>query len=233
MEKLLVCDDKTLKKRGTIAANIRLIKQFIAEGNRFLLTTKGSIDELLKDGYDSEVITSIKHPINPLKKNDIQYTNLACYNGLYLYNEDNVPINCYYIDLETLNKLKNTPHKPDVLVDITEYMPDNDENDPIIGKIRVYICSEKKKAFFEANEYVKKVIKKSDQELECKISFDHDLYHSASYYIWPKDATVKNQIRYLMERYEIDNSDVCDLRGANPDALYSTISRFKEMKKKR
>ena len=233
MTKLLICDDKTLKSRkGPVVANIELIKEFIGQGNRFLLTTNQSLYGFLDDEYDDGWISFIQ-PSNLLRIFDVQYTEVSCLNGIYLYNERGRLINSYPLSHGLRERLKGVPPKKNLLVDVTEYGPDYfTMDDDIVGKVRVHVAAENKEKYLRAKNYVRKVVKEAGEDIDHTVSFNHGNSHSATYEIWSSKASEDNQVNFVINRHKIKIPDVLDLRGADPKSLNPKIREFGNIVKK-
>ena len=234
MTKLLICDDRTLKSRkGPVVANIELIKEFIGQGNRFLLTTNDSLYGFLDDDYDDGWIAFIQ-PSNLLRIFDVRYTEISCLNGIYLYNERGRLINSYPLSNELRQKLKEVPQKKNLHVDVTEYVPDyGTMDDDIVGKLKIHVAADYKKKYLGAKNYIRKIVKEAGDDICHTVSFYHDKYHSATYNIWSSEATEANQIKYVMDRNHINQENVLDLRGTDPKSLNPRIREFGNIVKKK
>ena len=232
--KLLICDDKTLKsRRGSISANIALIKQYIAEGNRFLLTTKRSQYGLLDDELDDGWIAFVQ-PINPLRHFEVEYTDLSCLNGLYLYNGNGKLVHSYPLSHDFRERLQAIPKKKNLYVDITEYVPDYDTMDKeIVGEVKVTVSADYKEKYLRAKNYIRKAVKEAGQEINHTVSFDHYKGHTAVYKIRSAKASEDNQIKYITDRYKIPSNNVLDLRGEDPELLNKKIKEFSGIDKVR
>lgn len=213
MTKLIVCSDTVLTNSWKLKYNCKLLRHFIDENNRFLLTTKRSIREV-RDEYE---------------KLGIQYTDLSCSNGLLLYNGNNILARSTSVNHEVVSALRRSLQNDENIHIWTEAPLSTNGCAPAKAIIGIFDG----KNCYDSEQRVGKAIR-DVQKKGARIKHNIMPYEEGRYYemfeVRSSLATEERQIMNIMVQHNIAEEDVMDLRDEQPRRLSRRIRAF--MRKK-
>jgi len=207
MAKLLVCSDKIIIKNCEIRKSIRgAYDNFVLAGNRFLLTSKNPLGHLFMvrmPGFTFQTSQAFT------KEGNINYTDVSCLDGLFLYGSDNSLINYNELNVEDAKAIIRYVRKKGN-TDAYFITPEGNHHDILSGSNVVGIgISIKGGDVALTSQSIKNHIRKYRNSAQGLFLKRFGIFDGVSEYdVRPSKSNERGQIEFLKNRYGIASDDV-------------------------